>query len=139
MEVSWAARWPAPAAAVVCGDITVTLPSLAARTYTIVLTDGQYIANAVFDNGTLGILIMVAVLAAVVLPNQAQAVFATLVKVVNISANPVPIVMSGTPLEAALCHALRATQGALCGAQASDFVVPSTTSTGASEWKFRTG
>jgi len=37
-----------------CGDITMTLPSLAAGTYTVVLTDGQYVANAVFDNGTLG-------------------------------------------------------------------------------------
>ncbi len=37
-----------------CGDITMTLASLAAGTYTIVLSDGQYIANAVFDNGTLG-------------------------------------------------------------------------------------
>jgi len=38
----------------VCGDITMTLPSLAGGTYTVVLTDGQYQANAVFDNGTLG-------------------------------------------------------------------------------------
>lgn len=37
-----------------CGDITMALGSLAAGTYTIVLSDGQYIANAVFDNGTLG-------------------------------------------------------------------------------------
>ncbi len=37
-----------------CGDITMSLPSLAAGTYTVVLSDGQYIANAVFDNGTLG-------------------------------------------------------------------------------------
>jgi hypothetical protein len=37
-----------------CGDITMTLPSLGAGTYTVVLSDGQYIANAVFDNGTLG-------------------------------------------------------------------------------------
>ena len=37
-----------------CGDITMTLPSLAAGTYTVLLSDGQYIANAVFDNGTLG-------------------------------------------------------------------------------------
>jgi hypothetical protein len=37
-----------------CGDITMTLPSLTAGVYTIVLSDGQYIANAVFDNGTLG-------------------------------------------------------------------------------------
>jgi hypothetical protein len=38
----------------VCGDITMTIPSLAAGTYTVVLSDGQYFANAVFDNGTLG-------------------------------------------------------------------------------------
>ncbi len=38
----------------VCGDITMNLGLLAAGTYTIVLSDGQYIANAVFDNGTLG-------------------------------------------------------------------------------------
>ena len=37
-----------------CGDITMDVGSLAAGTYTIVLSDGQYIANAVFDNGTLG-------------------------------------------------------------------------------------
>jgi hypothetical protein len=40
--------------AAVCGDITMTLPSLAGGTYTVILTDGQYQANAVFDNGTLG-------------------------------------------------------------------------------------
>jgi hypothetical protein len=38
----------------VCGDITMNLGLLAAGSYTIVLSDGQYIANAVFDNGTLG-------------------------------------------------------------------------------------
>ena len=38
----------------VCGDITMNLGLLAAGTYTIVLSDGQYFANAVFDNGTLG-------------------------------------------------------------------------------------
>jgi hypothetical protein len=37
-----------------CGDITMTLASLAAGTYTAVLSDGQYIPQAVFDNGTLG-------------------------------------------------------------------------------------
>jgi len=37
-----------------CGDITMTLPSLAAGTYTVVLSDGEYIPQAVFDNGTLG-------------------------------------------------------------------------------------
>ena len=37
-----------------CGDISMTLPSLAAGTYTVVLSDGQYIANAVFDDGSLG-------------------------------------------------------------------------------------
>lgn len=36
-----------------CGDIAMTLSSLAAGTYTVVLSDGQYIANAVYDNGTL--------------------------------------------------------------------------------------
>jgi len=38
----------------VCGDITMVLPALPAGTYTVVLSDGEYIANAVFDNGTLG-------------------------------------------------------------------------------------
>jgi hypothetical protein len=38
----------------VCGDITMSIADLAAGTYTIVLSDGQYIANAVFDDGTLG-------------------------------------------------------------------------------------
>ena len=37
-----------------CGDITMTLASLAAGTYTVILSDGEYIANAVYDNGTLG-------------------------------------------------------------------------------------
>ena len=37
-----------------CGDITMTLASLAAGTYTVILSDGEYIANAVFDNETLG-------------------------------------------------------------------------------------
>jgi hypothetical protein len=37
-----------------CGDISMTLPSLVAGTYTVVLSDGQFQANAVFDNGTLG-------------------------------------------------------------------------------------
>lgn len=37
-----------------CGDVAMNFASLAAGTYTIVLSDGQYIANAVFDNGTLG-------------------------------------------------------------------------------------
>jgi len=32
----------------------MTLTGLAAGTYTIILSDGDYIANAVFDNGTLG-------------------------------------------------------------------------------------
>ena len=36
-----------------CGDITMSL-SLLAGTYTVVLSDGEYIADAVFDNGTLG-------------------------------------------------------------------------------------
>jgi PEP-CTERM motif len=38
----------------VCGDITMTLPSLAGGTYTVVLSDGQYPAQAAYDNGTLG-------------------------------------------------------------------------------------
>lgn len=37
----------------VCGDITMSL-SLGAGSYTVLLSDGQYLANAVFDNGTLG-------------------------------------------------------------------------------------
>jgi hypothetical protein len=37
-----------------CGDITMTLPLLAAGTYTVVFSDGEYQANAVFANGTLG-------------------------------------------------------------------------------------
>jgi len=37
-----------------CGDITMTLPSLAAGTYTVLLSDGQYVPLAVGDNGTLG-------------------------------------------------------------------------------------
>ena len=37
-----------------CGDITMNLTGLVAGNYTIVLSDGEYQANAVFDNGTLG-------------------------------------------------------------------------------------
>jgi hypothetical protein len=37
-----------------CGDITMVLPLLAAGTYTVVLSDGQYYAKAVSDDGTLG-------------------------------------------------------------------------------------
>ena len=36
-----------------CGDITMSIDDLAAGTYTIVLSDGLYVANAVFDNGNL--------------------------------------------------------------------------------------
>jgi PEP-CTERM motif len=37
----------------VCADVAMSLP-VAPGTYTVVLSDGDYIANAVFDNGTLG-------------------------------------------------------------------------------------
>jgi hypothetical protein len=37
-----------------CGDVAMTLNSLAAGFYTVVLSDGEYQANAIFDNGTLG-------------------------------------------------------------------------------------
>jgi hypothetical protein len=37
-----------------CGDITMTLPSLAPGTYTVLLSDGQYVPGAYYDNGTLG-------------------------------------------------------------------------------------
>lgn len=37
----------------VCGDITMSL-SLAPGTYTVLLSDGAYLPNAIFDNGTLG-------------------------------------------------------------------------------------
>jgi hypothetical protein len=37
----------------VCGDITMSL-ALAAGTYTLLLSDGEYLPDAVFDNGTLG-------------------------------------------------------------------------------------
>jgi len=36
-----------------CGDITMSIADLAAGTYTIALSDGLYVANAVFDNGNL--------------------------------------------------------------------------------------
>jgi hypothetical protein len=36
-----------------CGDIAMTLTSLAAGTYTVILMDGEYIPQAVSDNGTL--------------------------------------------------------------------------------------
>ncbi len=37
-----------------CGDVTMSIPDFMAGTYTIVLSDGQYFANAIFDNGNLG-------------------------------------------------------------------------------------
>jgi hypothetical protein len=36
------------------GDVALNLLSLAAGIYTVVLADGEYQANAIFDNGTLG-------------------------------------------------------------------------------------
>src|SRR5580704_15658847 len=36
-----------------CGDVTMTLDDLASGTYTIVLSDSLYIANAIFDDGNL--------------------------------------------------------------------------------------
>lgn len=36
----------------VCGDLAMSLP-LAAGAYTVVISDGDYVANAVFDDGTL--------------------------------------------------------------------------------------
>ena len=36
-----------------CGDITMSIADLTAGTYTIVLSDGQYFANAIFDDGNL--------------------------------------------------------------------------------------
>ncbi|MGA8221332.1 MAG: DVUA0089 family protein [Candidatus Acidiferrales bacterium] len=37
-----------------CGDVTMVLSGLTAGLYTVVLTDGQNPANAIFDDGTLG-------------------------------------------------------------------------------------
>ena len=45
---------PAIGGSAQCGDITMTLTSLAAGTYTVVLSDGDYVPNAFYDNGTLG-------------------------------------------------------------------------------------
>jgi PEP-CTERM motif len=36
-----------------CGDVTMSLDDLASGTYTVVLSDGLYIPNAIFDNGNL--------------------------------------------------------------------------------------
>ena len=36
-----------------CGDVAMSLDDLAAGTYTIVLSDSLYIANAIFDNGNI--------------------------------------------------------------------------------------
>jgi hypothetical protein len=79
-----------------------------------------------------GAVAVAGILGALVAPKAAHGIVATLVQVVNTSANPVPTVMSGTPFEAALCHAFGPTVGTSCGAEASDFVVPSMTSTGVS-------
>jgi hypothetical protein len=37
-----------------CGDVRMSIGDLGPGTYTIVLSDGLYFANAIFDNGTLG-------------------------------------------------------------------------------------
>ena len=37
-----------------CGDITMSLTALPAGTYTVILSDAEYIPNALFDNGTFG-------------------------------------------------------------------------------------
>jgi hypothetical protein len=37
-----------------CGDVTMLFSSLAAGSYTVVLSDGQFIPNAAFGGGTLG-------------------------------------------------------------------------------------
>lgn len=37
-----------------CGDETFSFASLAAGTYTVLLSDGNYLPGALFDNGTLG-------------------------------------------------------------------------------------
>jgi hypothetical protein len=80
---------------------------------------------------TLGGIFLAALLIAALAPKTARGIAAALVQVTNTSSNPVPTVMSGTPFEAATCHSFGATQGALCGAQSSDFVVPSITAAGA--------
>lgn len=79
----------------------------------------------------LGGIFLAALLIAALAPKTARGIAAALVQVTNTSSNPVPTVMSGTPFEAALCHSFGATQGTLCGAQSSSFVVPSTTAAGA--------
>jgi hypothetical protein len=37
-----------------CGDVRLSIADLAAGTYTVLLSDGQYLPGAVFDNGVLG-------------------------------------------------------------------------------------
>ncbi len=37
-----------------CGDVTMLFPSLATGSYTVLLSDGQFIPNAAFGGGTLG-------------------------------------------------------------------------------------
>jgi hypothetical protein len=44
---------PTIGGAAACGDITMSIPGLADGTYTVVLSDGSYIPNAVYDNGNL--------------------------------------------------------------------------------------
>lgn len=79
----------------------------------------------------LGGIFLAALLIAALAPKAARGIAAALVQVTNTSSNPVPTVMSGTPFEAALCHSFGTTQGTLCGAQSSSFVVPSMTAAGA--------
>jgi hypothetical protein len=45
---------PSIAGSAVCGDVRMTLTSLAAGTYTLLLSDGQFIPGALFDDGFLG-------------------------------------------------------------------------------------
>ena len=45
---------PVIGGAATCGDVRLLFNGLVPGTYTVLLSDGQNIANAVFDNGTLG-------------------------------------------------------------------------------------
>jgi hypothetical protein len=45
---------PAIGGSAVCGDVRMALTSLAAGTYTLLLSDGQFIPGALFDDGFLG-------------------------------------------------------------------------------------
>jgi hypothetical protein len=83
----------------------------------------------------LGAFVVVAAIAAVVVPDAARGIAAALVQVTNTSANPVPNLDVNTPaeqpFETILCTSVGVFAGECPSSEPSEFVVPSTTTDGA--------